>query len=84
VTQREHPALGSLHCLNGKEPVHKIAARPHGASEVGAGMVALIATLIELLGNIIGEEMAMRLVEQTGMPSPRALAGNQARGGRNG
>lgn len=84
VTQAEHPALGSLHCLNGKEPVQKIAERPHGAGEVGAGMVALIAALIDLLGKVIGEEMAMRLVEHSGMPSGRAVAGNQARGGRSG
>jgi transcriptional regulator of acetoin/glycerol metabolism len=30
-------------------------------------MVALVAALVELLGRIIGEEMAVRLVDQTGI-----------------
>ena len=47
--------------------------RAHSAAEVAAGMVALVAALIELLGRIIGEEMAVRLVEQTGIPSPRGV-----------
>jgi hypothetical protein len=47
------------------------AVRTHGAPKVAAGMITVIATLIELLGRIIGEDMAVRLVEQTGAPSPR-------------
>ena len=68
------------------------AVRTHGATEVAAGMVALVAGLGELLGRIIGEEMALRLVEQTSMPtsrgrekdrpSPRGVVSIQLKGGR--
>jgi hypothetical protein len=56
------------------------AVRAHGAGEVAAGLVASMAALIELLGRIIGEEMAVRLVEQVGMPSPRAVASTDTEG----
>jgi hypothetical protein len=57
-------------------------------------MVALVAALVELLGRILGEEMAVRLVEQTGMkdererekgpsdrerPSPRGVVSTESR-----
>jgi hypothetical protein len=57
----EHPVLSSLACFGGDQRVSSTAA------EVSAGMVAVVATLIESLGRIIGEEMAVRLVEQTGV-----------------
>jgi len=85
ATRAEHPALGSLHCLNGDEPVSSIALRPHGADEVSAGMVALLAVLTDLLGKIIGVAMAGRLVEQAGMlSSPRGVVNAEPRGGRDG
>ena len=73
LARAEHPALGSLSCHGGGQPATTAAVRAHGAAEVTAGMVALVATLIDLLGRIIGEEMAVRLVEQTGIPSPRGV-----------
>ena len=46
----------------------------HGPGDIADGMVALISTLVHLLGRITGEEMATRLVEHawtTGTrPSP--------------
>ena len=53
-------------------------------------MVALVAALIELLGRIIGEEMAVRLVEETGVrlpeqedrPSPRGVVSIKSKGAR--
>jgi hypothetical protein len=69
------------------------AVRTHSATEVAAGMVALVSRLTELLGRIIGEEMALRLVEQTGTPSggerqketlsPRGVVSTETRGARN-
>ena len=65
------------------------AVRAHGAAEVAAGMVALVATLIDLLGRIIGEEMAVRLVEETACrlarrqedrPSPRGVVSTDIEG----
>lgn len=73
LTCAEHPALYGLPCLGDDEMATEAAVRTHGAGEVAAGLVALVVTLIELLGRIIGEEMAVRLVEQTGIPSPRGV-----------
>jgi hypothetical protein len=67
LARAEHPALGSLSCPGEDEPVTTAAARSLSAAEVAAGMVAFVAALIEVLGRIIGEEMAVRLVEQTGV-----------------
>ncbi len=67
LARAEHPALGVMSCHGGDDEMIAAAVRMHGAAEVAAGMVALVARLVELLGRVIGEEMALRLVEQTGM-----------------
>ena len=64
LARAEHPALGSLQCHGGDEPVTTAAVRAHSAAEVATGMVALVATLIDLLSRIVGEEMAVELVNQ--------------------
>ena len=64
LARAEHPALGSLSCHGGDEPVTTAAVQAHSAAEVATGMVALVATLIELLSGIVGEEMAVELVNQ--------------------
>jgi hypothetical protein len=51
---------------------------------VAAGLVALVTALIELLGRIIGEEMAVRLVEQIGIPSAPGVVSTEPEGGRDG
>jgi hypothetical protein len=42
------------------------AVEAHGADAVAAAFVALVTSLIELLGRIVGVEMATRLVEHAG------------------
>ncbi len=79
----EHPVLGSFSCHDGDALAAAAAARAHGAAELAAGIVALVATLTELLGRIIGEEMALQLVEQAGTPGPAAGSSTERRGGRN-
>ena len=74
LARAEHPALGSLSCHGEDGPVTTAAVRAHSAAEVATGMVALVAALVELLGRILGEEMALRLVEQSGMQSERESA----------
>jgi hypothetical protein len=69
--QAARPALGDLPDCGRDVGAVVSAVRTHGAPKVAVGMITVIATLIELLGRIIGEEMAVRLVEQTGAPSPR-------------
>lgn len=66
-----HPVLSSISCHDGDALAAAAAARTHGAAALATGVVALVATLTELLGRIIGEEMAVQLVERTGTPSPR-------------
>ena len=90
LARAEHPALSSLSCHGGDEPVTTAGVRAHSAAEVATGMVALVAALVELLGRIIGEEMAVRLVEHIGMksetdrktPSPRGIVSTESKGGR--
>jgi hypothetical protein len=74
LARAEHPALGSLSCHGEDGPVTTAAVRAHNAAEVATGMVALVAALVELLGRILGEEMALRLVEQSGLQDGRGRA----------
>ena len=93
LARAEHAALGSLSCYGGDEAMLTAAVRTYGATEVAAGMVALVSRLAELLGRIIGDEMALRLVEQTGVPTgserekerpiPRGVVSTESRGARN-
>ncbi len=88
LARAEYPALAGLSCHGGEEEFEVAAAvRAHGAAEVTAGMVAVVAVLIDLLARIIGEEMALRLVEQTGMErgserqEPAVVLSTQSAGG---
>lgn len=84
LARAEHPALSGLSCLGGDQPATTAAVRAHGAGEVSVGLTALVAVLIELLGNIIGEDIAVHLVEQTSIPSQRTMASTGNGGGRDG
>jgi ABC-type phosphate transport system permease subunit len=53
--------------------------RAHSAAEVATGMVALVAALVELLGRIIGEEMAVELVNQAVGSAPVAKGKSKTR-----
>jgi hypothetical protein len=72
AVQQEYPALSGIPGLDGNEAPAEPAGKP-SAAEMTAGMVAWVAELIEVLGRIIGEEMAVHLVDQTGRPSPRGV-----------
>lgn len=80
----EHPSLVGLPCVDKDEAAVLAAVQEHGAEEVAAGMVALVAGLIRLLGRIIGEEMVVHLVEQIGTPSPRGVVSVHSKGGHGG
>lgn len=84
LSTAHHPVLGSFSCHDGDALAATAAARAHGAAELATGVVALVATLTELLGRIIGEEMAVQLVERTGATSWRSGSSADSRGGRNG
>jgi hypothetical protein len=82
LVRAEHPALGSLSCHGGDEPVTTAAVRAHSAAEMTAGMVVLVATLIDLLSRIVGEEMAVELVNQAVAASPRRASNTWTEVGR--
>ncbi len=52
------------------------------SEEIAAGIIALLASLMTLLGRIIGDDMAVRLIEQVGGPSPRGFVSTQTNVGR--
>jgi hypothetical protein len=80
LVRPEHPALGGLPDFGGDGVAATAAVRAHGAREVAAGLEALVATVIELLGRIIGEEMAVRLVEEIGQTDPARRGERRERG----
>lgn len=62
----QYPALRKLSFAARDEAANLAAVKAHGAEEVADGMVAFVAAVIELLGRIIGPDMALRLVEHWG------------------
>jgi hypothetical protein len=87
AARADHPVLGGLSCLGGEgdEPGTAAALGAQSNGDLVEGMVALLATLIDLLSRIIGVEMAVRLVEQAGAegPSPRRVVSTQPKRGPN-
>ena len=84
LARAEHPALRLISCIGSDEQEIAAAVRAHGAAEVTAGMVALVATLIDVLSRIVGEEMAVELVNQAVAASPRRASNIGTKGERDG
>lgn len=84
LARAEHPALSRVSCNGSDEQEIAAAVRAHGAAEVTAGMVALVATLIDLLSRIIGEGMAVELVNQAVAASPRRASNTGTAGAHDG
>jgi hypothetical protein len=65
--QHDHPALNDIHlgrsdsCLDGVAE----SVQAHGASAVAEGLEEMLVALIELLGRLIGDDMASKLIEQS-------------------
>ena len=83
LAQAEHPKLNIL-LHDGDEQAITAAVRLHGAAQVTGALEAQLAAVIDLLGRIIGEEMAMQLVQQTGAVSLPGALNRKIQGGRNG
>ena len=66
LTRPAHPALTNLSCRTDDTESLESAIRDHGAQPVAAGMIALLESLIELLGRIIGEDLATHLIDGIG------------------
>lgn len=80
----EHPVLDFVSCLGTDATVIVGVVRARGAGELSAGLVAVVSELVELLGRIIGAEMAVQLVEQISIPSPRGVVSTRPQGGLDG
>jgi hypothetical protein len=82
----EHAALRHLSCLGDDKAATTNAVQTHGTAEVRDAILTLLTALIELLGRVIGDEMAVHLVEQIDV-APSGAVSTVATGstrGRNG
>ena len=76
-TESGHPALKDIRQLNnGVVHLDGIVAsvEAHGVVQVTAAIEALLAALVDVLGRLIGEDMAMRLLDHD-LPGPSADGG---------
>jgi hypothetical protein len=73
-----------MSCSGNEEQEIAAAVEALGAAEVTAGLIAMIATLIDLLGRIIGEDMAVELVKQAVVSDSRGDPSGETGGGRDG
>jgi len=83
----ENAALRDLSCLGGDEAATRKAVQTHGAAEVGEAFLTFLTVLVEILGRIIGDEMAVHLVEQIGGASSKGAVSSvstDSKRGRNG
>ena len=84
MARAEHPALSGLSCLGGDEAAIAAAVQANGQGQVAESMVAWLAAMMEVLGRIIGEETAVRLVEQTAMPRLEGIVSAETERARDG
>ena len=78
-TEAHHPAVKNIRRLNeGGTHLDGVVAsvETHGVTAVTAAVEALLGALVEILGRIIGEDMALRLVDPD---SPQSRKGDGAR-----
>lgn len=79
-TEADHPALKKIVALDeGGVQLEGVAASvaAHGVASVTAAIEALLAALIDVLGRLIGEDMAIRMIDQAA-PQPRKGGGAKA------
>jgi len=64
-TEADHPALKKVVRLN--DGVHldgiKASVEAHGAAAVTAAIEALLAALVDVLGRLMGEDMAVQIID---------------------
>jgi hypothetical protein len=73
--QADHPALANVRYSHQSAAcLERLAesARIHGANAAADGVAAILTALIELLSRLIGQDIAMRLVEQS-VPADAAV-----------
>jgi len=75
-TVPSHPALANITDLGIDLPANGVAPEVSSSATQDA-VIALLVTMMQQLGLIIGEEMAIRLMELSGKPSTRGVAGDE-------
>jgi hypothetical protein len=63
-----HPALDNVRIRSATEPSLEGLAEcveQHGTNAVTEGIIAMLMALVDLLGRLIGEDMALKLVDQS-------------------
>jgi hypothetical protein len=79
-TEAHHPALKDIRSLK-EGAIHLDgvvgSVGTHGIATVTAAIEALLATLVDILGRLIGEDMAIRLVD-VDHDTPRSQRGDRA------
>jgi hypothetical protein len=79
--QTDHPALNGVAYNSVQLPVIaglEASAELHGAQAVADGTIAMVARLTDAIGRLIGEDIAIKLLEQSITPSVKnqAIAAN--------
>lgn len=68
------PSALRSHAFDGGDYLATLAAiRSHGSDAVTEGIVRWLAHLIDALSRVVGEAVAVRLVEQTATAGPRSI-----------
>jgi hypothetical protein len=64
-TEAEHPAAKHLRMSDGGRPRDAVmeAVEAHGIAAVQGAVTALTAALVEILARLIGEDMAIRIID---------------------
>jgi hypothetical protein len=74
-TEAEHPALKNIRRLN-EGGIHLdgvvASVEAHGVAAVTAAIEALLAALVDILGRLIGEDMAIRLIDPDSLRSRKS------------
>lgn len=68
-----YPSLAALTTASGQSPCLiglDEAARTHGAKAVADGVVAMLATLVDAIGRLIGDDLATSVFEQSTTVQP--------------
>jgi hypothetical protein len=75
AARADHPVLRAVRVVAAPTPELAglaDAARAHGAGAAVAGAEAVLATLIDLLGRLIGDDLAVTFIDQTILAIARA------------
>jgi hypothetical protein len=78
-TEGQHPALKDIRRLNdGTVHLEGVAASVelHGVPQVTAAVEALLAVLLDVLGRLIGEDMAIRIIDHDAPQSRKGGGAN--------